>query len=234
MCGRFTQRQPLANVAQDFEARLAAPEARYFPQFNAAPTQSVAIVRAEAEGPGRQLALVRWGLIPSWAKDMKIGNSTINARGETVAEKPAFRSAFKKRRCLVVADGFYEWKKGGKVKQPYFIHRTDDKPFAFAGLWETWYGPDKEAKGEPLETCTIVTTTANDLMSPLHDRMPVILNPIDYDLWLDPTIADREKLEPLIVPYEGDEFTSTQVSTFVNNVRNQGPECVVPMDLDMR
>jgi len=185
-------------------------------------------VRA-AEGTGRQLALARWGLIPSWAKDTKIGNQTINARRETVAEKPAFRSAFKKRRCLVVADGFYEWEKGAKVKQPYFIHRADDRPFAFAGLWESWHGPEKDSEGTPLESCTIVTTTANDLMRPLHDRMPVILHPTDYDAWIDPGLADRERLESLIVPYEGDEFVTTPDSTFVNNVRNQGPDCVVPL-----
>ena len=227
MCGRFTQRQPLTKLAEDFQARLAFDDSAYRQQFNAAPTQSVPIVRM-ADGNGRELKFVRWGLIPSWAKDMKIGNSTINARGESVAEKPAFRTAFKKRRCLVLADGFYEWQKGGKVKQPYFIHRRDDKPFAFAGLWEAWHGGPGKSE-EPLETCTIVTTTANDLMSPLHDRMPVILNQVDYGLWLDSEVSDRAKLEPLIAPYEGDEFVATPVSTFVNNVRNQGPECVVPL-----
>ena len=142
-----------------------------------APTQQVLAVRAEQ---GRRTAvLLRWGLVPSWAKDLKIGNATINARAESVATKPAFRSAFKTRRCLIVADGFYEWRKGGKTKQPYFIHRRDDEPFAFAGLWERW-GADK------LETCSIVTLPANEFMQPLHERMPAILQPSEYDTWLDP------------------------------------------------
>lgn len=227
MCGRFTQRSNLHSLAEQFQFSLPA-DLVVEPRYNIAPTQDVPIVRRPAAGAPRQLALVHWGLIPSWAKDSSSGAKTINARGESVADKPSFRAAFKRRRCLVIADGFYEWKKTGTGKQPYFIHRADDKPFAFAGLWEHW--SDNEPNGvSPLESCTIITTEANHLMRPLHDRMPVILDAADYDAWLDPALSDRERLESLLVPYAGEGFAATPVSTFVNNPRHEDSQCVAPL-----
>jgi putative SOS response-associated peptidase YedK len=196
-------------------------------RFNVAPTQMVAAVRDRAD-KSRELAILKWGLVPSWATDPAIGNRMINARAESIAEKPSFRTAFKKRRCLVLADGYYEWKQIGKSKQPYLIHRRDDRPFAFAGLWEFWR-PD--ASAEPLETCTIITTSSSSAVQSVHDRMPVILNEIDYDAWLDPENEDRAKLEPLLVPYEGDELIAEQVSTHVNNARNDDERCMERMSV---
>lgn len=214
MCGRFTLRTPTNVIVQQFRVQtdLQLPL-----RFNIAPTQTVATVRA-AEG-GRELWLPRWGLIPSWAKDRKIASSLINARAETIATKPAFRAAFKRRRCLVVTDGFYEWQKSGKQKLPFHIRLADDQPFAFAGLWETW----TDEQGKPLDTCTIITTTANELTRPLHDRMPVILDDTDYDLWLDPAVQDASRLEPLLHPYPSNRMVSVPVSTRVNSVRNDDP-----------
>jgi putative SOS response-associated peptidase YedK len=182
----------------------------------------VPIVR-RLDQPQRAWTPVRWGLIPSWAKDAKIGNKLINARGETVAEKPSFRSAFRKRRCLIPADGFYEWKKLDGGKQPHFIHLRDEEPFAFAGLWEHWTNPDD---GEVIESCTIVTTEANALMRTLHDRMPVILPPADYDRWLDPATQDVEGLKELLRPYSSEEMTAYPISAYVNNPRHEGVKCL--------
>jgi putative SOS response-associated peptidase YedK len=195
------------------------------PHYNIAPTQQVFAVRASQTGE-REPALLRWGLIPSWADDPAIGNRMINARSETAAEKPAFRHAFRKKRCLIAADGFYEWKAvaGKKQKQPYYIRMEDAKPFAFAGLWESWNKGEK-----PIESCTILTTDANDLMKPLHDRMPVILDPKDFGAWLDPATHEREKLEPLLVPYRGEGLTTVPVSTLVNSPRNNDPRCIEPI-----
>lgn len=196
-------------------ARLAAMPDTHFswePRYNAAPTQRMPVVRV-FDGK-RELVLLRWGLIPSWAKDPKIGNSLINARGETVHEKPAFRSAFKARRCLVPADGFYEWRKlSGGSKQPYRITMADSSPFAFAGLWERWDKGD-----EPLETFTIITTTANVLVAPIHDRMPVILDPADYDAWLES--QDTTIPMALLQPYPAKRMSAYPVSTRVNSPRN--------------
>jgi len=223
MCGRFTLRAPASTVAEQFNLFDVA---EYRPRFNIAPTQPVAVVRIapESDAAGRQLAWLRWGLVPSWAKDPAIGNSLINARAETVAEKPAFRAALRRRRCLVVADGFYEWQRTGSRKQPYFIRLRDDRPFAFAGLWESWEGPDHSA----LETCTLITTAPNELMEPIHNRMPVILAPGDYDRWLDPAIQGPEQLRPLLKPYSGGEMVAWAVSTHVNSPRNDDPQCIAP------
>lgn len=204
------------------------------PRFNIAPTQNVAVVRVTHDQPQRELVLLRWGLIPSWAKDPKIGNRMINARGESVADKPAFRAAFKRRRCLVVADGYYEWKKsaGGKSKaagakkQPYYIRMRDERPFALAGLWEYWEGADQSDLPGPIESCTIITTDANDLTSDIHDRMPVVLGEETYDVWLDPQQSDRDTLLPLLKPYASDEMKVEPVSTHVNSVKNDDPDCV--------
>ncbi len=222
MCGRFTLRTP-ANLLVERFMLDSTPDLA--PRYNIAPTQDVAVVRATPEA-GRQLALLRWGLIPSWAKDPKIGNRMINARGESVAEKPSFRSAFKRRRCLVLADGYYEWRKIGKAKQPYWIHMQDERPFGLAGLWETWRGGDDDI----VESCTIITTSANELTKKIHDRMPVILDDADYELWLDPSVQDRQLVEPLLRPYDDGEMTFDPVSTVVNSPKNDRAECIEPVD----
>jgi putative SOS response-associated peptidase YedK len=219
MCGRYVIRAPTKTIAKMhrvFDAPLF--EARY----NVAPTQSVPIVRAK-DGT-REMVLVRWGLIPSWAKDANIGYRLINARADTVATKPSFRSAFKRRRCLVPADGFYEWKKGRKVKQPFYIHRKDEEPFAFAGLWESWENPED---GKEVQSCSLITTEANKLMAPIHDRMPVILDPSACDQWLD---ADEpvSDLHSLLKPFPPAELTAYPVSLYVNSPKNQGPKCIEP------
>ena len=171
--------------------------------------------------------MLRWGLIPSWAKDPKIGNQCINAKAETVSEKPSFRSAFKKRRCLVIATGFYEWQVQEHAKQPMWIGRRDKRPFAFAGLWEHW----QPAEGDVIESCTIITTEPNELMSPIHNRMPVILVPASYDQWLDPTFQHIEPLNALLRPYPSEELTAYPVSTLVNNPRHDVPQCLEPVSL---
>jgi putative SOS response-associated peptidase YedK len=224
MCGRYTFTVWPKRLATHF----LVPEAElpFGPRYNVAPTQELPIIRQPVDG-GRVLAFARWGLIPSWAKDAKIGNRLINARGETVATMPSFRSAFKARRCLVPADGFYEWHKlasGGK--QPFYLHFGDRRPFAFAGLWEHWQSPD----GELVDSYTILTTGANAVMKPIHDRMPVILDPADYDRWLDPTRHQADALAPLLRPYEGDGLIATPVGTFVNNPRHEGAECLAAAD----
>jgi putative SOS response-associated peptidase YedK len=215
MCGRFTLRAKLNLLLDQFAAELH--ETRTFdPRFNIAPTQEVLALRHP-----RQLVALRWGLIPSWAKDAKIASSTINARAETVADKPAFRSAFARRRCLVLADGYYEWLRAGQAKRPYLYEMEDRRPFAMAGLWESWQG---------IETCTVITTDANELAGKVHDRMPVILPPEEYALWLDPEFQDRGKLLSLLAPFPADEMTARPVSPFVNNARHQGEACIAPAE----
>lgn len=227
MCGRFTLRTPQAVLMKQFAAQ-AAPQLQLALRYNVAPTQQVPVVRMA--GDYRELTTMHWGLIPSWAKDSKIAYSTINARADTIATKPAFRTALKKRRCLVVADGYYEWQAQGKLKQPYLYEIDGGRPFAFAGLWEQWWGPgDNPAqKSEaPLESCTIITTEANELASRIHNRMPVLLYENDYAAWLDPTNENGESLRYLFEPFSSEYMTVRPVSTFVNNARNEGPECVV-------
>jgi putative SOS response-associated peptidase YedK len=169
---------------------------------------------------------MRWGLIPSWADDPAIGARMINARAETVAMKPAFRSAFRQRRCLVIADGFYEWRKLPRRKQPHYIRLRDRKPFAFAGLWERWTGSDRVGDAASVLSCTIITTAPNELIAPLHNRMPVILRSKDYGTWLDPDTTQCDVLEPLLCPYPPDEMEAYPVSTHVNNPSNDTPECI--------
>jgi putative SOS response-associated peptidase YedK len=219
MCGRFTLKTPANQLLLAFGLSSGPP---LVPRYNVAPTQEIPIIRA-GEG-GRELSMMHWGLIPGWSKQPDAGGRLINARAETVAEKPAFRTSFQRRRCLVPADGYYEWVAAGKKKQPYWIHRADEQPFAFAGLWDQW----RPEAGEPLVSCTIVTTDANAATREIHDRMPVILDPADYDLWLDPTLSDSARLLPLLRPYEGDELRVDAVSTFVNSAHNEGPECLDP------
>jgi putative SOS response-associated peptidase YedK len=221
MCGRFTLRAPAAAVAKEF-GLFDVPELS--PHFNICPSQSVVIVRQRSEAEGRELAFVHWGLIPSWAEDPKIGNRMANARSETAATKPSFRSAFKSRRCLIIADGFYEWQKTDGGKQPYLIGMKDGRPFGMAGLWERW-----EKGEEPVESCAILTTGANELMEPIHERMPVILSPKQFDLWLDPKCQDSGKLAGLMQPYQAKDMLAYAVSIRVNNPKNDTADCIEPM-----
>lgn len=222
MCGRFTQTASPEVIALQFEV---ADLPLFTPRYNIAPSQAVAAIRIEPEKTERQLVLLRWGLIPSWAKDPKIGHQCINAKAETVAEKPSFRAAFKTRRCLVIATGFYEWQVEGKRKQPMWIGLKSHSPFAFAGLWEHWQPPD----GEVIESCTILTTEPNELLRPIHNRMPVILASTAYDQWLDPTVQHGESLKALLRPYPSEELTAYPVSTLVNNPRHDAPDCLEPL-----
>ena len=219
MCGRFSLGTPGSVLAAQFDL-FEAPA--WTPRYNIAPTQDVLVVVRRPEAPKRQARLLRWGLIPQWAEGPVVGSRMINARAETVATKPSFRRALRERRCLVLADGFYEWQKQDRRKQPFYIRLRDGRPFAFAGLWERWAPPD----GQPIDSCTILTTVANDLIRPLHVRMPVILAPRDYDLWLDSSIQEVERLQPLLHPYPADDMTAYPVSTRVNNPANDAPECI--------
>jgi putative SOS response-associated peptidase YedK len=185
----------------------------------------VAAVRASPDAGRRELVPLKWGLIPSWAKDPKIATQCLNARAETVAEKPAFRSAFKKRRCLILADGYYEWTGPKGKKQPWHFHLHNRAPFAFAGLWEHWRPPE----GDPVETCTIITTDANELAAKYHDRMPIILHTADYSRWLDPANQSVDDLTPLLVPYPTEEMEVAAASTRVNSPKNEGPDCLKPV-----
>jgi putative SOS response-associated peptidase YedK len=222
MCGRFTLKQSAEGLSQvfhvDFVADLAA-------EYNIAPTQMVATVLQNPESRKREFKQLHWGLIPSWAKDAGIGAKLINARAETVAEKPAFRSAFKHRRCLVIADGFYEWQRQQGKKQPFYFRLQDEQPFAFAGLWEKW----GTAANEEIISCTILTTAANELLQPIHERMPVILEPQDYDLWLDSQVQTPQTLQQLLRPYPASAMTAYPVSTLVNNSRHNSLECIIPL-----
>lgn len=224
MCGRFSLAVPKETLVEQFEL-AATPDLG--PRYNIAPTQPVAVVRRAKESGVQALSEVRWGLIPAWAKDPAIGQKMINARAETAAEKPAFRSAFKYRRCLVVADGFYEWQKTGSSKQPFRIQMRDGQPFAFAGLWESWKGAD----GVPLETCTILTTEPNTLMQAIHNRMPVILDKADYPLWLDPEVQDAALLGRLLRAYAPEQMESYAVGAWVNNPRNDDPRCLARLEI---
>ncbi|RKH65260.1 SOS response-associated peptidase [Corallococcus llansteffanensis] len=219
MCGRVTVRTSPAQLVAELElagARATLERER----FNLCPTQLLPVVPNDGE---RLLDVFRWGLIPSWAKDASIGNKLINARGETVAEKPSFRSALKRRRCLVVVDGWYEWKQSTKPKTPYLFHHRDGKPLALAGLWEEWTAPDT---GEVLRTCTIITTGPNALMAPIHDRMPVILSPEAQAVWLRPEPQEAAVLLPLLVPASDAALAHYEVARVVNSPANDGPECV--------
>lgn len=221
MCARFTLRSDSYGLASLFDLDEAP---NLGPRYNIAPTQQVAVVVEDATHK-RHLEMRRWGLIPSWAKDKAIGQKMINARSETAAEKPSFRNAMKRRRCLIPADGFFEWREEGGRKQPYLIGMKDGRAFAFAGLWESWNDPED---GELL-TCTILTTEANEFMSELHDRMPVILPKEDYTIWLDPANESPEKLTPLLRPCDPSLLRSFPVTPKMNSPRFQEPEAVLPI-----
>lgn len=220
MCGRYYRRSDKQRIAEAFRIGIP-PTFDILPSYNVAPQTFQPIVRLDAESRQRELALLRWGLIPFWAKDAKIGYSTINAKAETLATAPAFRAALKRRRCLVPADGFYEWQPlDTKTKQPWAITLKDGSPFAFAGLWDTW--KDKTT-GQPLETYTIITTEPNELTAKLHNRMPVIVAPRDYERWLAPADPARLPID-LLRPFDADLMTSWKVSSAVGNVRNNSPD----------
>lgn len=226
MCGRYTLSAPsevLSDVFQVPEVQAREVTARY----NICPTQEAAVVRVPEPGADRELAMLRWGLVPFWADDPGIGNRMINARAETAAQKPAFRNSFKSRRCLVVADGFYEWKKESGGKQPYWFHLPDNQPFGFAGLWSRW---DKgEDLDEPLETFTILTTDAHPNVEGIHHRMPVVLRKDRYDVWLDPANEDKDALSELLTAEAGEYLEFHPVSREVNSPAHQGAGLIEPI-----
>jgi putative SOS response-associated peptidase YedK len=222
MCGRFTLTADQKKLAESF-AGVDIP-AGLTARYNIAPSQPVAVI---ANNRPETLEFFQWGLIPSWAKDPAIGNKMINARGETLPEKPSFKTAYKRRRCLIPADGFFEWRKnpGSKSKTPMYIQVNEGQPFALAGLWESWQGPD----GSNILSCTIITTAPNDFMADIHNRMPVILPPEAYALWLDPAERSPADLDPLLKPYPAELMSAYPVSTIVNNPRNETAECIAPL-----
>jgi putative SOS response-associated peptidase YedK len=224
MCGRFSLSIPMRDLLDYFGLSEApALELRY----NIAPSQMIPAVRVDGEKGERRLVFFRWGLIPSWAKDEKIGYRTINARAESVARLPSFRSAFRGQRCLIPADGFYEWRKTGRKKQGFHIRREDLRPLALAGLWERWDDP-KQA-GTIIESCTIITTEANDQVQSIHERMPVILEPRQFDLWLDPNCRDYRELQNMLRPFNGG-LAIHLVGDYVHRVGNEGPECLARVE----
>lgn len=222
MCGRFTLFEPDKVLAKAFGVSGFPPRSL---RYNIAPSQPIAAVRAVPAGSGRELALLRWGLIPSWSKDPAIGNRLINARAETAPEKPSFRNAFRRHRCLIPTSGFYEWLRWESGKQPYFVRMRDGHPFAFAGLWDRWESPEEGA----IETCTILTTAANAVLAPIHDRMPVILPPWEYSRWLDPSIKDPDSLASLLVPFPPEEMLAYPVNPRVNVPSADDKECIAPL-----
>ena len=221
MCGRFALKAPPRSIQEHFHL----PEAVDLPpRYNIAPSQSVAVVRHMPGNNSPQLNMLHWGLIPYWAKDLKTAYKLVNARGETLNQKPSFRSAFKMRRCLVVADGFYEWKRSGKIRQPFYVHLKNDSVIGFAGLWESWNGQD----GNIIESTTIITTSPNELIREIHVRMPVILHPEQYDTWLlDST--PQHTLQELLASYPADKMVAYRVSSEVNSPQNDSPDCIKPV-----
>lgn len=242
MCGRFTLRTPASNLAGWFlKASLDLNFPSLRPRYNIAPSQLIACVRRKpGEAQELEEARLQWGLIPPWSKDGKASYSTINARAETVHEKPSFRSPFRSRRCLVVADGFYEWIREGSVKRPFYITMADDQPFCMAGIWERWTSGEKS-----IESVAIITTTANGLMARIHDRMPVIIPPSEFHRWLEADVPPANKndaesqqraaaatasLQELLCPFPEEAMAAREVSTFVNSVRNESPECIAELE----
>ena len=233
MCGRFVSSSTPTEVARYFDVDETSEQASdRRPNFNTAPTTDIFVVYED--GRSRRLDTFHWGLVPRWAKDLSVGNRMINARAETVASKPAFRHAFANKRCIIPVDGFYEWKApppGEKRKQPYFIHRPDGEPYAFAGLWEQWSGgPGPDGEDTTVRSTTIITGPANDTMSTIHDRMPIILPPSAWSTWLSPDVHDTDLLSSLLVPAPDRLIAMHAVSTDVNNVRNKGEHLVDEID----
>ena len=224
MCGRYARKSDKQRIADAFH--VAAGHVPEFPfSFNVAPQSFQPVVRNSRENAAREIVLMRWGLVPFWAKDQKVGYSTINAKAETIATAAAFREALKRRRCIVPADAFYEWQKlDAKHKQPFAIALKSGEPYGFAGLWDRWKAED----GQPLETFTVITTDANELVAPLHDRMPVILEPKDYDRWLDVSDKDARPPVDLLRPFPAEKMTAWPVGREVGNVKNDCPELMEP------
>jgi putative SOS response-associated peptidase YedK len=221
MCGRFIRTTPIERYESLFSAH---DHVELKSSYNIAPGSKILVARNKDHG-GREFVALKWGLVPSWSKEPRTEYSTINARAETIDEKPAFRSAFKTRRCLIACDGFYEWKKNAEgTKQPYFICLADRKPFAFAGVWERW-----EREGEILESCAIIVTSANAMMAPIHDRMPVILSPDHYDAWMNPKQTNASALKSLLVPYPSDRMKAYPISSMVNNPLNNHSDLLLPL-----
>lgn len=218
MCCRYTLIAPAKLLEELFRLEILG---ELPPRYNIAPGGPVAAIRAPAAG-ARELTLFQWGLIPSWSKDPAIGTRLVNARSETAAEKPSFRAAMKRRRCLIPANGFYEWVPIGAAKQPFYIQMKDERPFALAGLWEQWCGAD----GSEIESCTILTTEANSLLKTLHPRMPVIIHPEDYDRWMDPSNERPQEVQDLLRPFPPEGMEAHPVSRRVNNTRNDDPACM--------
>ena len=230
MCGRFTLASDAEALNQTF-FDFAGPM-NLSPRYNISPTQDVAVIANTSTDTGEsretgQVEFFHWGLIPSWAKDPKIGNRMINARSETLSEKPSFRNAYKRRRCLILADGYYEWRKipGDRLKQPVYIRLKSQKPFALAGLWEVWQA---DGMDEPLRSCTIITCPPNTLLEEIHHRMPVILPQDAYAEWLAPNQQSADTLQPLLAPYPDEEMEAYPVSRFVNRPTNDSAECIAP------
>lgn len=222
MCGRYTLTVKPEVLAAHFH--LAAPPA-FLPRFNVAPSQDVPVVRMDANGP--RFDMIRWGYIPSWAKTPSIGAKMINARSESAGVKVAFRSALRERRCLIPADGFYEWRRNGLKKQPFYIRRRDDRVFAFAGLWTAWNGPN----GEFIESCAVLTTEPNEMLRQIHDRMPVIMDERGYDIWLSPEETDPRRVIHLLTPMPTDNLVIHPVSPHVNDPANDDPACIEQVQL---
>jgi putative SOS response-associated peptidase YedK len=223
MCGRYRLSRRKQIVEEYFDA--VSGEEDWAPRFNIAPTQPIPVIRQNPKEPIRELSLMRWGLIPSWAKDSSVAAKMINARSETATTKPAFRDAMKSRRCLIPADGFYEWMRTGKTKQPYCFEVNEGELFAFAGIWDRW----RDAGGTVLETCSILTTNA--VTSAVHDRMPVILDPDGYDMWLDPGMKNADTASELLKPLDARLMRCYPVSTRINQVVNDDEECSRPVEL---
>lgn len=221
MCGRFSLAVETQVIAELFEVPAGTFE--WQPRYNIAPTQPCPVITSADNM--RTLSLMRWGLIPHWSKDKKMAFQMVNARAETVKSKPSYRDSFRKRRCLIPTDGFFEWKKGSAGKTPYRATLQNGKPFAFAGLWDSW----KDEAGNEIRSFTILTTESNSLIRPLHDRMPVILKKEDEALWLDTTITELQKLDPLLKPYPEAEMKLYEVSPIVNTWKNDTPDCINPL-----
>jgi putative SOS response-associated peptidase YedK len=225
MCGRYKLSRRKQIIEEHFDA--ADWQDDWSPRYNVAPTQPVPVIRQHPKEPVRQVSLIKWGLIPNWSRDASLGSSTINARSETAATKPAFRDPLKFRRCLIPADGFYEWKRNGSSKQPFCFEVGDSELFAFAGLWDGW----KNVDGQWVKTCTILTTTPNAVTSAIHDRMPVILDRDSYHLWLDPGMTDVQVVSELLKPFDARLMRCYPVSTRINHVANDDEECSRPVGL---
>jgi putative SOS response-associated peptidase YedK len=225
MCGRYRLSRRKQLVEEYFDS--VSGDEEWNPRYNIAPTQPIPVIRQNPKEPVRQLSLMRWGLIPSLAKDPSVAAKMINARAETASTKPAFRDPLKFRRCLIPADGFYEWAKTAKGKQPYCFEVNEGQLFAFAGLWDRWRDPS----GNAVETCSILTTTPNAVTSAVHDRMPVILDPDSYDLWLDPGMRDAVAVSDMLKPYDAQQMRCYPISTRINRVANDDAECSAPVEI---